>query len=133
MSKECRKCHHLEEDCRCFYDEDFENKIIKELQSLGFKTDDNAPDIFIGHTDTLRVRIIKGRGVVDFAEKEAFDRWANSCDFTVDLTNFQASEFEWSIKRAFEIATQICQSGIVDFNKFEMVNAELGLMTTVEE
>lgn len=97
-----------------------DDAIIDELKEMGFSTvnEDRDSLIFVGEKDKLLVRVLPG--LVDIACLNTFDRWANSVDFTIETEQFFDSEHEWSIRRAIEIATGIVDSGIVDFNKWEM-------------
>lgn len=100
--------------------------IIDELKEMGFSivNEDRISLIFVCKNDKLLVRVLPG--LVDIACLESFDRWANSVDFTIETESFFDSKHKWSIKRPIEIATKIVESGIVDFNKWEL-KAKLSL------
>lgn len=92
--------------------------IAAELQRLGFEP--NSADLYDFTGDTLYARIVPlMHGIylfrVDLAEKETFDRWGNSTNFSVGIV---ATHLEADLEEAVDKAVEICDSGLFDFSEY---------------
>jgi hypothetical protein len=93
-------------------------KLIEDLQRL--------PQFKLGKYDCGQCRSFYMRWridspqyffIVEFGQKKVFDRWANSCNFSVFL-NYSKDKYRCDIVQAHKWMEKVCRSGLFNFNSY---------------